>query len=218
MITAAHSHHSMDIWGPRRATSLKQARARTALVHILRLVFTVGAVLSAGILVGSMIAIGPQAAPPPTSGVSVTVLGPRFEGFDSNDRPYNLTAETARRRRENVSLVDLVSPRLEDAASTVVQAREGIWNAESEVLELIGDVVMTDAGGYTFTSQRTLMFVKSNRVEGKTPLNGVGPIGEVRADQYEVLDDGNRIILKGNVWTRFQAKKKRGQAAGGGDR
>jgi lipopolysaccharide export system protein LptC len=220
MVTAAHSHHSMDQWGPRRATSLREARRRTALVHILRLLFTIGAVLSAGLLVGTVISSSAAPAPVtgPTSGLSVTVLGPRFEGFDSNDRPYSLTAETARRRRENVSLVDLVSPRLEDAASTVVQAREGIWNAETEVLELIGDVVMTDAGGYTFTSQRTLMFVKENRVEGKTPLNGVGPIGEVRADAYEVLDDGNRIVFTGNVWTRFQARKNRGEPAGGGNR
>lgn len=203
----------MDMWGPRRATSLKEARNRTALVHILRLVFTIGAVLSAGILVGSLFASAGGAGPVAgaTSGMSVTVLGPRFEGFDSQDRPYSLTADTARRRRENVALVDLVSPRLEDAASTVVQAREGIWNSETEVLELIGDVVMTDAGGYTFTSQRTLMYVKENRVEGKDPLNGVGPIGEVRADAYEVLDDGNRIVLKGNVWTRFTPKRKRGQ-------
>lgn len=213
MVSAAHSHHSMDIWGPRRATSLKEARARTALVHILRLLFTIGAVLSAGVLVGTVINSS-LAAPPvagPTSGLSVTVLSPRFEGFDANDRPYSLTAETARRRRENVSLVDLVSPRLEDAASTIVQAREGVWNAETEVLELVGDVVMTDAAGYTFTSQRTRMYVKDNRVEGQTPLNGVGPIGEVRADQYEVTDDGRRIVLKGNVWTKFTPKRKRGE-------
>jgi lipopolysaccharide export system protein LptC len=215
---AAQLHHSMEIWGPRRATSLKEARQRTALVHILRLLFTIGAVLSAGWLLGTVIEStlrDTRTAAPPT-GLSVTVLAPRFEGFDANDRPYSLTAETARRRRENVSLVDLVNPRLEDAASTVVQAREGVWNADAEVLDLVGDVVMTDAAGYTFTSQKTRMFVKENRVEGQEPLNGVGPIGEARADAYDVLDNGNRIVLKGNVWTRFQAKRKRGDPAGGG--
>ncbi len=208
----------MEIWGPRRATSLREARQRTALVHILRLLFTIGAVLSAGWLLGTVIesTLREQGSGAPPTGLSVTVLAPRFEGFDANDRPYSLTAETARRRRENVSLVDLVNPRLEDAASTVVQAREGVWNADAEVLDLVGDVVMTDAGGYTFTSQKTRMFVKDNRVEGQEPLNGVGPIGEARADAYEVLDNGNRIVLKGNVWTRFQAKKKRGDPAGGG--
>lgn len=207
----------MDMWGPRRATSLREARARTALVHILRLVFTIGSVLSAGVLLGTVIDSAlrehrPQAA---TSGISVTVLGPRFEGRDSNDKPYVLTADTARRRRENVGMVDLVNPRLEDAASTVVQAREGVWNAGDEVLDLVGDVVMTDAAGYTFTSERTRMFVRENRVEGQTPLNGVGPIGEVRADSYEVLDDGNRIVLKGNVWTKFTRTKKRDESGGG---
>ena len=218
MATAAHSHHSMDLWGPRRATSLREARVRTALVHILRLLFTIGAVLSAGWLLGTIIESGlrQKGAEPGATGLSVTVLGPRFDGYDATDRPYTLTAETARRRRDDTSLVDLVNPRLQDAASSTVQAREGVWNAETEVLDLEGDVVMTDAAGYTFTSQRTRMFVKENRVEGKDPLEGRGPIGEVRADAYEVLDDGNRIILKGNVWTRFVAKKKRGSASSAG--
>jgi len=208
----------MDLWGPRRATSLREARFRTALVHILRLLFTIGAVLSAGWLLGTIIesSLRQKGAEPGATGLSVTVLGPRFDGYDANDRPYTLTAETARRRRDNVNLVDLVNPRLQDAASSAVQAREGVWNAEEEILDLVGDVVMTDAAGYTFTSQRTRMFVKDNRVEGQDPLQGKGPIGDVRADAYEVLDDGNRIILKGNVWTRFEAKKKRAPAGAAG--
>jgi len=210
MISAAHSHHSMDLWGPRRATSLREARKRTALVHILRLLFTIGAVLSAGWLLGTVIesSFRERQADPGAGGVSVTVHGPRFDGYDDNDRPYTLTALTAQRRRENVSLVDLVNPRLKDAASTTVQAREGVWNAENEILDLSGDVVMTDAAGYTFTSQKTRMYVRENRVEGQEPLQGFGPVGEVRADAYEVLDDGDRIILKGNVWTRFKPKKR----------
>lgn len=211
MALSASLRHSMDLWGPRRATSLKEARNRTALVHILRLLFTIGAVLSAGWLLGTVIesSLRQKRAEPGATGLSVTVLGPRFDGFDAQDRPYTLTAETARRRRDNVNLVDLVNPRLQDAASSTVQAREGVWNSEDEVLDLVGDVVMTDAAGYTFTSQRTRMHVKENRVEGQEPLEGKGPIGDVRADAYEVLDDGNRIVLKGNVWTRFEAKRKR---------
>jgi lipopolysaccharide export system protein LptC len=214
------AHHSMDMWGPRRATSLREARSRTAVVHILRLLFTIGAVLSAGFLLGTVLDHSFRAHAPQnsTAGLTVTVLGPRFEGRDSHDKPYVLTADTARRRRENVGLVDLVNPRLEDSTSTSVQARTGVWHADDEVLDLFGDVVMTDAAGYTFTSDRTKMFVKENRVEGETPLKGVGPIGEARADQYEVTDDGNRIVLKGNVWTKFTSKKKRDGTPNGGGR
>lgn len=200
----------MDLWGPRRATSLKEARRRTAIVQVLRLVFTIGAVLSAGWLLGTVIesSMRERRTQPGASGLSVTVHGPRFDGYDDNDKPYTLTAMTAQRRRDNPVLVDLVNPRLKDATSTTVQAREGIWNAETEELDLFGDVVMTDAGGYTFTSQKTRMHVRESRVEGHEPLTGFGPVGEVRADAYEVRDDGNRIILKGNVWTKFTPKKR----------
>jgi len=203
--------HSIDLWGPRRATSLKEARQRTALVHILRLLFTIGAVLSAGWLLGTLIesSLRERRTQPGTAGLSVTVHGPRFDGYDDNDRPYTLTAVTAQRRRDDPAKVDLVNPRLKDAASSTVQARAGVWNTELEVLDLEGDVVMTDAAGYTFTSQKTRMYVRENRVEGQEPLQGFGPVGEVRADAYEVLQDGNRIILKGNVWTKFTPKPRR---------
>lgn len=210
-MTPALHHHSMDLWEPRLATSLKEARARTALVHIIRLLFTIGAMLSAGVLIGFLInhALNGSAPPRDVGTLSATVLGPRFEGRDANDQPYVLTAETARRRRENTSIVDLVNPRLEDATSTAVHAREGVWNDDEKVLDLIGDVVMTDAAGYTFTADRTRMYVEEGRVEGRTPLYGVGPVGEVRADSYEVLDEGERLQLKGNVWTRFVRKRNR---------
>jgi lipopolysaccharide export system protein LptC len=203
--------HSIDLWGPRRATSLKEARQRTALVHILRLLFTIGAVLSAGWLLGTLIesSLRERSTQPGAVGLSVTVHGPRFDGYDDNDRPYTLTAVTAQRRRDDPAKVDLVNPRLKDAASSTVQARAGVWNTDLEVLDLEGDVVMTDAAGYTFTSQKTRMFVRENRVEGQEPLQGFGPVGEVRADAYEVLQDGNRIILKGNVWTKFTPKPRR---------
>jgi lipopolysaccharide export system protein LptC len=206
------THHSMDLWEPRRATSLKDARARTALVHILRLLFTIGAVLSAGILMGtlvqSMFRDEPVPGPPVTS---ATMLNPRFDGLDASDRPYSLTAETARQRRENRKIVDLVNPRLEDWSSTQVRAREGVFNDGEDVLDLVGEVVMTDAAGYTFTADRTRFYLKENRVEGQTPLTGYGPMGEVRADTYQVLEDGNLLDLTGNVWTRFIPKKGREQ-------
>jgi lipopolysaccharide export system protein LptC len=220
------AHHSMEMWEPRLATSLKEARARTGLVHIVRLLFTIGAMLSAGVLIGYLInhSLNGSTVTDNPAVIAATVVGPRFEGRDAHDQPYVLTADTARRRRENVAVIDLVNPRLEDATSTSVQARAGVWDDNLKVLDLVGDVVMTDAAGYTFTSDRTRMFVEESRVEGQTPLYGVGPIGEVRADSYEVLDDGDRIVLKGKVWTKFVRKKNRdgtpvdpAPAAPGGD-
>lgn len=205
------SHHSMEIWGPRHATELRDARRRTALVHIIRLLFTVGAVLSAGLLIGPAIQHTIAASAPKYSAptLSETMLHPRFEDRDANDKPYVVTADTARRRRDNPNLIDLVNPRLEDATSTSVQAREGVFDRAQQILDLKGDVVMQDAGGYTFTAESTRMYLKDNRVEGATPLRGTGPIGEVRADSYEVIDNGNQIVLRGNVWSKFNTRSNR---------
>lgn len=202
---ATVGHHSMDLWGPRRATSLKDARRRTGIVHVIRFLFVTSALVSAGFLLGPVVRgaftnVKPARMLP---SMTVTILNPRFEGRDANDKPYVLTAESARRRRESPSLVDLVNPRLEDETSTSVQAREGVFDRSAQILDLVGDVVMTDAAGYTFSTERSRMFMKENRVVSDTGLTGFGPIGEVRADAYEVLDGGERIILTGNVWSKF---------------
>lgn len=213
---ASQSGHAMDLWGPRRVTTLREARRRTALVHIIRLLFTVGAVLSAGLLIGPAVQHAISASAPrytaPT--LAVTMLNPRFEDRDANDKPYVITADTARRRRENVNMIDLVNPKLEDAVSTSVRAREGVFDRTGQVLDLVGDVVMVDAAGYTFTADTARIHVRDNRVEGRTQLYGVGPIGEVRADGYEILDEGDRIVLTGNVWTQFKARRDRPGTAG----
>ena len=34
---------------------------------------------------------------------------------------------------------------------------------------------------------------------GLEPLSGNGPLGDVRADSYEIEDEGDRVIFRGNV-------------------
>ena len=36
-------------------------------------------------------------------------------------------------------------------------------------------------------------------MQGLEPLNGNGPLGDVRADSYEIEDEGDRVIFRGNV-------------------
>jgi lipopolysaccharide export system protein LptC len=206
----------MDIWGPRQAASLRDARTRTALVHIIRLLFTVGAVLAAGLLIGPAIQHAISAGAPKYSApaLSETMLHPQFEGRDADNKLYIVTADTARRRRDNVQLVDLVNPRLANKSSTSVQAKAGVYDREQEILDLQGDVVMDDAAGYRFTADSSRMYLKDNRVEGRTQLHGVGPIGEVRADSYEVRGDGDVIVLRGDVWTKFNPRGRK--RSGGG--
>jgi lipopolysaccharide export system protein LptC len=209
------AHLSLDNWTPRLATSLREARRRTAVVHILRLLFTTGAVISAGLLLGPVIqnSLDLQPTRPTPTSPNVTILSPRFEGRDQNDNPYTLTAATARRRPDTPEIIDLVAPHLEYMSNSAVDAREGVFNRSEQTLDLVGDVVMTDAGGYTFRADSARALITESRVVGKTPLTGEGPIGEIRADAYEVSKDGDVIDLTGNVWSRIKAQRPRGRSA-----
>ena len=208
---AGLARHAIEMWEPRRAVSLKGARLRSATVRVLRVVFVVLAGLSVLLLAAPVIgnAFAPGRIAYRASALSVTILNPRFEGRDAMGRPYVITADQARRRVEDPSVVDLVNPRLRDHASSVVEAREGVFDRDSQVLDLVDDVRMTDAAGYDFKTEAARMIVRENRVEGRKALRGGGPLGEVRANSYEVLDDGDRIILRGKVWTRFQPETDR---------
>ncbi|MEM6627303.1 MAG: hypothetical protein AAF719_11425 [Pseudomonadota bacterium] len=206
------AQHAMKSWEPRRALSLSQARTRTNLVKILRAAFTVGAAASAGVLLGYVVSHSINQAtfnaPQPAAGV--TMLNPRFTGRDGAGVPYAIVADTARRRLGVTEIIDLRRPVMEDANGGVVRSRDGVFDRSTQTLELVGDVQLADAGGYLFVSERATMFVEDNRVEGATPLIGTGPIGELRADTYEVLDGGDRVILRGNVWTRIVSEDEFG--------
>ncbi len=60
-------------------------------------------------------------------------------------------------------------------------------------------VQVRDREGYEFASSAARIFVQEGRVQGIEPLSGNGPLGDVRADSYEIEDEGDRVIFRGNV-------------------
>ena len=204
-----------DFWAPRRRLSLKQARDRSDLVRLLRMLFVSAAAVSAGVLIGNLITSalsgGNKRADFNASQI-VTMMNPRFSGRDADGHPYVITADTAQRNGANASLVELVNPALDDGLAGTVQAPSGVFDQDSQQLELFREVVLTDGNGNRFVTTHARMFVQENRVVGLEPLEGEGPIGKIRADSYEISDGGARVTFKGNVWTELQpARRKSGE-------
>ncbi len=197
-----------DFWVPKRRLTLGQARKRSDLVRFLRMLFTSCAAISAGILIGnlaySVIQHGQRTEIDKTPNI-VTMLNPRFTGRDAAGVPYVITADSAKRNEANAQLVELVNPMLDNGMTGTVRAPTGVFDQGSQQLELFKEVVMTDANGNRFETTHARLFVQENRVEGLEPLVGAGPIGRIKADTYEILDGGERIVFKGNVWTELQS-------------
>ena len=200
-----------SIWVPSRRLSLRQARSRSDLVRLLRMLFVSGATISAGVLIGSLAASvisGTDHRVDFSSTQIVTMQNPRFTGRDADGKPYVITADTAQRNGANASLIELANPALDDGLNGTVFAPSGMFDQDAQILELFEEVVMTDAGGNRFVTSHARMFVQENRIVGLQPLEGDGPIGKIRADSYEIRDGGELVIFTGNVWTEIQPERR----------
>lgn len=193
----------MAQWAPQRQMTLAQARRRSSFVGILRMVFVAGAAISAGVIMGPMAAStlsgGGQQLDQLASDEVVTMVNARFTGRNIAGEAYVITAEAAQRRRADPSIINLTNPRLVDDQGTEVSAPVGVFYQNAEYLDLFEAVQVRDREGYEFASTAARIFVQEGRVQGIEPLSGNGPLGDVRADSYEIEDEGDRVIFRGNV-------------------
>lgn len=200
--TRATPSHLSD-WTPQRKVTLLQLRRRSAAVGLWRLVFVAGAAISAGLFIGPITASaflfsGSSVVTIPGDEV-VTMLNPRFTGRNVDGEAFLITADTARRRRADPNIIDLVNPRMVDENGTAADAPTGVFDQNAGFLDLFEAVNVRDGEGYAFETTAARVHISEGRVEGLQPLSGTGPLGDVSADTYEVLDEGDRIILRGNV-------------------
>ncbi len=197
-------HDPATLWAPRRQLTLAQARRRTNRVRYLRYALVALAAVAIGLFVGYIFrsALSQDARPPAVlDDEAVTMINPRFTGRDSAGEVFTITADAAQRRREQEGVVDLVNPIMRDSKGAELKAPTGFYDRDKGVLELYEAVNITDSGGYSFVSRGARMVLGEDRVEGLSPLEGKGPLGDIQADSYEILDGGNRIVFTGNVKT-----------------
>jgi len=167
------------------------------------MVFVAGAAISAGVIIGPMAATalsGPgQHIDKLESDDVVTMVNARFTGRNISGEAYVITAEAAQRRRADPSIINLTNPRMVDDKGTEVSAPVGVFYQNAEYLDLFQAVRIRDRDGYEFTTTAARVFIQEGRVQGLEPLSGNGPLGDVRADSYEIEDEGDRVIFRGNV-------------------
>lgn len=196
---------AMEEWTPHRQLSLAQARQRTQTVRYMRFALVAAAIITLGIFLGFMArnaydrALGNSVAI--TGDQTVAMVNPRFTGRDGSGQLYIITAETAQQRRENEQLIDLVNPKLVDSFGGEVTAPRGLYDRANETLDLYEDVLLVDAEGYVFNSIHAQVFPQTGRVIGVEPLDGTGPLGDIRSDSYELDRDSGIVTFVGRVKT-----------------
>jgi lipopolysaccharide export system protein LptC len=139
------------------------------------------------------------------------MLNPRYAGTDRLNRPYVLTAAIGRQVPNHDNLMSLEQPRAEmmvhPGAKVVVTAATGIYQSQTQLLDLFGDVTMTHQNGTRFVTPRAHADFSANTAEGHNPIEGHGPSGDIWGQGFRVLDKGDTIIFTGRSHAALKASK-----------
>jgi lipopolysaccharide export system protein LptC len=189
---------------------LESARRRTRFVKALRRTLAL-AILVIGGGVGFFIVSSAVNPPPQIDAAQVAgqvrMVNPRFTGRDARGNPILITARTAERPETGSETTELAFPQLDfedqDNPSSRVQAERGVLDQAARTLDLIEGVSFTTDNGYRFETQYARVFVDDGRVLGERVIMGEGPLGSIRAQSFEILDGGDRVVFTGDVVARL---------------
>lgn len=200
-------------WSPRRMVQLDQAFRRSKRVFLLRRLFVLAALVAALALVvaGFVSALG-------RSGVkrdrlvandTIRMLSPRFTGRSTDGKLFIVTAREATRRNAEDSRIELVEPEVGNGKDGHIEARAGVYDLDKRVVDLSAGVELEDIEGNRFTTDSATFRIDDNYARGDAPVKASGPIGDLAADRFEVIENGRFIRLRGNVRTIVATDEER---------
>jgi lipopolysaccharide export system protein LptC len=129
------------------------------------------------------------------------MLDPHYAGIDRLNRPYVITAAVGRQLPNRHDLMSLQEPRavmiIHGGAKVVLTAATGIYQSQTQLLDLFGNVTLTHQDGTRFVTSRAHADCSNNAAEGHDPIEGHGPSGDIWGQGFRILDKGDTIIFTG---------------------
>lgn len=146
-------------------------------------------------------------------GVSVERIGiaggklvmdkPDLNGFDKNNRPFEVRAATATQDLKNPAIIQLkeIDARLPLSESTFadVDALTGIYDRDNERLQLNKDIRVKNSDGLEILLEKADIDMKSGTLVSDRPVSVKSGRTQVRSDRLEVQDNGKLIIFEHRV-------------------
>lgn len=137
--------------------------------------------------------------------MQLQIKRPEYIGKDAEGHPYVVAAQKVVQdgMRPGESIMNLEQPTarlLLDQSSNEklnVEARTGVYDPNSRVLDLDGNVVITHSTGYKLNAQNLRVNLTEGSSLSEQPVSGDGPNGTLSGQKLELLDKGEHIILHG---------------------
>ncbi len=193
-----------------RLRAFRAARRHSWLVWLLRLAIPAGSAVFLAVSVASGLIRPFQTAVPGVEVGRVTLSGskimmdlPKLTGFKRDNRPYEVTAETAAQdpRRPNMIELTKLKARLElqDGGKASLSADLGDYDSTLERLDMRQTVHVITDSGYDIKTSAAVIEFKSGRVIVDKPVDVIMKGGTVKAGRMDVFDNGKKIVFEGEV-------------------
>lgn len=142
---------------------------------------------------------------------ALQLVAPRFQGVDELNRPYTVTARSARQPgQEEVMLLDL--PRadilLTDGGWVYVESVRGRYDRAAQHLDLEGDVEIYHDNGTLFRTEAAAVQVNAGTAHGERPTKVQGSFGTIESEGFEMLERGTVMIFTGRARAILEGRQQ----------
>lgn len=131
------------------------------------------------------------------------MINPRYAGTDRDGHPFVVTAAVGRQVPQRDDLMSLDQPvahlQSHSGAKIVVTADSGVYQTQTQFLDLFGKVTVSHENGSTFVTTDARLDSQNGAAEGHNPVEGHGPQGDITGQNFRILDKGDIVIFGGRA-------------------
>lgn len=137
------------------------------------------------------------------SGTKITMETPHLSGFSPDQRPYELWAKTATQDLTDPDKLDLNMLRakvlMEDQSIVMMDARTGLFNTKTQMLDLRRDVFLQTSTGYEVRLNQAMVDIANGAVSTDEGVDVKLTNGTIKANKLRLTEKGDVIRFEGNV-------------------
>lgn len=134
---------------------------------------------------------------------NLVMEAPELNGFDKNNRPYSLNAETAVQDVTNPGKVELTAITaqlpMDDKITATIEAGNGIYDADAKTLVLRETINLVTSSGMRAQLQDADVDIENSTMFTNNPISATSPEADISSQTMRVEDGGNRMIFEGRV-------------------
>ncbi len=137
------------------------------------------------------------------------LIRPVYQGTDSQGQRFIIEAERAVQRTSADPTVELqgLNARLDSANGVAeVSAPIGDYDLKTERLTVRGSLTVSRADGYHFETAMAEVDLKARTAMSHNGVSGRAPMGNFRADSFELNIDTGRVVFSGNTHVHFDGR------------